>query len=146
MTALGDGGSQMNDNFKHLELRAIFFVIHSFLLLLPGHHVVIFLDNAMAVSYINQQGGTVSRFLCKLAVKIWDLCIANHIHPVSMHVSGIENVPQQKDHHHSHIRIEQQAPFTSFSCMGIPRCRCLFNHTQYEMQTILHKRGQRSSL
>lgn len=51
-----------------------------------------FFRQHIAVTYLNRQGGTVSRSLCKLEVEIWDLCIVNHIFLMARHVPGIENI------------------------------------------------------
>lgn len=66
-------------------------MIQAFLPKLSGHHIAILSDNTKAVSYVNHQGGTVSRALCKLALEIWKLCIANANHIATTHVVGTEN-------------------------------------------------------
>ena len=52
----------------------------------------IFLDNQVAVAYINQMGGTHSRQLCKLAVGFWDWCMKRQITIHAEHLPGKLNV------------------------------------------------------
>lgn len=42
-------------------------------------------------SYLNRQGGTVFHSLCRLALSLWDFCIQNSIHPISVHLPGEHN-------------------------------------------------------
>lgn len=75
-----------------LELKAVLLAIRAILPHLTGHVVAVRSDNTTAVSYINKQGGTVSRTLCKLALDIWTLCIQRNIFLVATHVPGVQNV------------------------------------------------------
>lgn len=78
-------------HINFLELQVILYAIRTFLPKLSGHQVAILSDNTTAVSYINCQGGTVSHYLCKLAIEIWKLCITNGFHISVTHVPGTEN-------------------------------------------------------
>lgn len=51
-----------------LELQAVLLGVCSFLPHLVGHLLVILSDNTMEISYMNKQGRTMSKSLCKLAV------------------------------------------------------------------------------
>lgn len=74
-----------------LELKALLLSLRSFFLHLQGHSVAIMSDNTTTISYINQQRGTVSQSLCKLAMDLWDFCLMNDIHPSATHVPGVDN-------------------------------------------------------
>lgn len=78
-------------HINKLELMVFLLALRSFVTLLQGQVVAIMSDNTTAVAYINSQGGTVSRSLCKLALQLWDFCLANNIVPTATHVPGIEN-------------------------------------------------------
>lgn len=84
-----------DDKSKHinyLELKTVLLAIHSFLRILRGRTVAIGCDNTTAVSYVNKQGGTLSRSLCHLAIDIWELCIRNDIQPIATHVPETDNI------------------------------------------------------
>ena len=44
----------------------------------PGDSVLINLDSRTAAAFINRMGGTRSKSLCKEALELWDLVLANH--------------------------------------------------------------------
>lgn len=79
------------NHINWLELKTILLAIKAFIHILKNNAVVIRSDNITAVSYVNKQGGTVSRSLCRLAMQIWTLCIDYNINPVATHVPGIDN-------------------------------------------------------
>lgn len=81
----------MLPHINKLELLTVLLAIRSFAPVLQGHSVAVLSDNTTAVSYINRQGGTVSRSLCKLALRLWDFCLANDIFPATTHVPGDNN-------------------------------------------------------
>ncbi len=51
-------------------MSAVFLALKNFLADLMGHHVLVHSDNTSVVSYINPQGGSQARPLCKLACQI----------------------------------------------------------------------------
>ena len=81
-----------------LELKAAFLATQTFV----KHpcHVQIFLDNQVAVAYINQMGATHSRQLCKLAVGFWDWCMKRQITIHAEHLPGKLNVLADYESHH----------------------------------------------
>lgn len=64
-----------------LELKTILLELRTFIIHIQGQVVAICTDNTMAMSYVNRQGGTISRTLCHLVLQIWELCIQHNIHP-----------------------------------------------------------------
>lgn len=86
--------AQWNDRGLHiniLELKTILLAITAFVLHLQNKVVAIQSDDTTAVSYVNRQGGIVSRFLCHIAMRIWHICIAHNIQLIAMHFTGIDN-------------------------------------------------------
>ena len=53
-----------------LELKAAFLAVQCYARQLHNCHIQIFLDNQVAVAYINKMGGTHSRKLCDLALEM----------------------------------------------------------------------------
>lgn len=82
---------EMHLHISVLELKAVFHAVRAFLPHLTGQVVAVRSDNTTAVSYINRQGGTVSRTLCYLALELWILCIHHDIYLVATHVPGEQN-------------------------------------------------------
>lgn len=78
-------------HINFLELKAVLLALQSFQPMLQGSTVTILSDNSTAVAYINKQGGMVSRSLCKLAIHLWDFCLASWIFPMATHVLGVNN-------------------------------------------------------
>lgn len=66
--------SLSSQHINFLELLAIFWALQRFRSHLTGK-VVQISDNMTVVSYLNKQGGMVSRSLCHLALVLWDFCI-----------------------------------------------------------------------
>lgn len=62
-------GADLDLHINVLELKAVLLAVRAFLPHLTGHVVAIRSDNTTAISYINKQGGTMSRTLCKLALE-----------------------------------------------------------------------------
>ena len=53
--------------------------------------VLLKIDNTMAVAYINNQGGTVSKELVSLTRDLWMWCLERNIHIQAQHLPGIMN-------------------------------------------------------
>jgi len=95
------------DTVQHinvLELRAVWLTLEEFLPALRGATVEVFSDNTTTVAYINKEGGTHSRQLCLLALKLLDWCQHQGISLVASHIAGVSNVLadalSRGDHHH----------------------------------------------
>ena len=67
------GGPQSDPEAVHhinwLELKAAFLAVQCFGK--QGNHIFLLMDNRVAISYINQKGGTHSQKLCSLALDLW---------------------------------------------------------------------------
>ena len=59
--------------------------------ILTGKSLLIQSDNSTAVAYINKMGGTCSRNLCYLSLKIWAMCLDNKIDIHAIHIAGKNN-------------------------------------------------------
>lgn len=59
---------------------------------LPASAALVLMDNTTALSYVNWQGGTVSRSLCHLALDLWKWYQEHRIYVVAAHVPGLQNV------------------------------------------------------
>ena len=69
-----------------------FLSLEHFLPSIKGKSICIRSDNATAVSYLNKMGGTRSRSLCYIALKIWNLLIDNSISCSAFHIAGASNI------------------------------------------------------
>lgn len=79
-----------------LGLLTIHYALHSFHLLISRSLVAILTDSTMTVAYINHQGGTVSKWLCLLTVRIWEDCTLDKIFISAGHVPDLSqrgNIP-----------------------------------------------------
>ena len=54
--------------------------------------LLILCDNTSAVNYINRMGGTKSKFLCNLALELWDYCLSHNMWLKAVYLRGSENV------------------------------------------------------
>lgn len=84
--------SLKNKHINDLELTVIYWALISFSDRLRGQTVQVLSDNTTEVAYLNRQGGTVSRSLCRLAFSVWEFCIRHSIHPVALHLPGEQNL------------------------------------------------------
>ena len=84
-----DHESQYHINL--LELTAIYFCLRSFISHLKNKSVSIFSDNLTCVYYVNKCGGTHSKYLCDLAIKIRLFLFHNDIETKVFHVAGTQN-------------------------------------------------------
>ena len=87
-------------SFNVLELQAAFFATQTFLKTRTDVHVLIYLDNTVAVQYINRMGGIQS--LAQLAVELWEWCLARKIILHAEHLPGRLNTRTDfKSRHHN---------------------------------------------
>ena len=75
-----------------LELRAVLSALQLLQFQLSGKPVLFLLDNTTAVAYLNNQGGTRSRSLLKLSLRIFQLAESLQIHLAARHITGQLNV------------------------------------------------------
>ena len=80
------------EHINVLELRAIWLTMEHFLPLLQGATVEAMTDNTTAASYINREGGTHSRKLCRLALRFLEWCDHQRINVLATHIAGVSNV------------------------------------------------------
>ena len=74
-----------------LELLAATLALKTFVKSRRGMSVLLKIDNTMAVAYINNQGGTVSKELVSLTRDLWMWCLERNIHIQAQHLPGIMN-------------------------------------------------------
>lgn len=74
-----------------LEFLAVQNVLQTFLPVLVNRTVLVISDNVTTVFYINQQGGTRFRRLCKLAIALWNWCLPHGITLQTVHIPWVEN-------------------------------------------------------
>ena len=78
-------------HINYLELKAVFLGIRS---LFPGSFPLSLLvkcDNISAVCYINNKGGTKSKSLCLLSLRLWDYCLSHNIQLRAVYYRGPDN-------------------------------------------------------
>lgn len=102
------------------------------------------------VSYINQQGGTTSRSLCELAIKIWDLCITNNIVPLAMHMSGVHSIAvdtlRRQISSIDEWELNYQFSLPIFYLWGCPDINIFMTRENSKVQELLQQGRQRSSI
>ena len=82
--------NERNEHINYLELKAAFLTIKSLAKNSHKIHLRIYMDNTVAVSYINKLGGKI-KTLHTLAKEIWCWCISKDIWLSAAHVPGIDN-------------------------------------------------------
>ena len=78
-------------HINSLELLAATLAVKTFLKKASGISVLLQLDNATAVAYINNIGGTVSSQLTELAKELWMWALDRNITLVAQHIPGVSN-------------------------------------------------------
>ena len=78
-------------HINRLELLAVFLAIKSFFPSYDHISLLVLCDNTPTVNYINKMGGTRSRFLCSLSLKIWKYCLDHNIWLKAVYLPGEEN-------------------------------------------------------
>lgn len=71
-----------------LELTAVQNALLSFLPAVRGKDVQVATDSMAMKYYLNKQGGTGSRALCKLLMSLWDWCVHNRVWISAIHIPG----------------------------------------------------------
>ena len=74
-----------------LELKAGFLAIQTFTTGQTNIHVLMYMDNRVAIAYLNKMGGVASQVLCKLAIEIWEWCLGRNITMHAEHLPGVMN-------------------------------------------------------
>ena len=59
--------------------------------------ILLRMDNTMAVAYVNNLGGTVSKHLASLARDLWMWCLQRDIHLVAQHLPGRLNITAEEE-------------------------------------------------
>ena len=78
-------------HINSLELLAATLAVKTFLKKASGISVLLQLDNATAVAYINNMGGTVSSQLTELAKELWMWALDRNLTLVAQHIPGLSN-------------------------------------------------------
>lgn len=90
------GNSWSQEEAKHhmnwLELKGAFLALQCFAKGYQRAHILLRMDNHVAISYINKRGGTRSRALCDLALHLWEWCLKRTITVEALHLPGVQNV------------------------------------------------------
>ena len=77
-------------HINYLELKAGFLSIKHFCKNTKNCHIQLYMDNTVAVTYINKMGGN-TKALNDLTRQIWHWCIVKDIWISACHVAGVEN-------------------------------------------------------
>ena len=103
-TKIATGGpwskGESTAHINWLELKAAFLAVQCYARQLHNCHIQIFLDNRVAVAYINKMGGTHSRKLCDLALEMWEWCIERRLTVHAEHLLGKFNVTADFESRH----------------------------------------------
>ena len=84
-------GPEAAHHINWLELKAAFLAVQSFVKQ-ESCHILLLMDSRVAISYINQKGGTHSHRLCQLALDLWMWCVDRNITLHAEHLPGKLNV------------------------------------------------------
>lgn len=102
----------INNNINYLELLTIYLGMKCFLKLLCGKHVKKCSDNATAVAYINNFGGTKSVICNAIATDIWTLAYDNDVWCTCL--PGIDNITADRESRLVHDETEWMLNKTIF--------------------------------
>ena len=78
--------------YKHLEMKAIVLALAAFLPQLLGQCLVVMSDNATVVTYLRNQGGTVSRVVCHMAAEVVLWTERHSVSLLARYIPGRKNV------------------------------------------------------
>lgn len=78
-------------HINYLELKAAFLALQAFAQETIDLHIQLFMDNRMAVAYLNRMGGTHSQLLCDMAKAVWEWCLERAITVHAEHLAGSSN-------------------------------------------------------
>ena len=84
-------GPEAAHHINWLELKAAFLAVQ-FFVKQENCHILLLMDSRVAISYINQKGGTHSHRLCQLALDLWMWCVDRNITLHVEHLPGNLNV------------------------------------------------------
>ena len=62
-----------------LGMKAALLALQTFASAKKNIHILLLLDNSLAIAYINHNGGTHSKVLSDLALEIWEWCLTRRI-------------------------------------------------------------------
>ena len=79
-------------HINYLELKAVFLGIKALFPHSSPISLLILCDHTPTVNYINNMGGTKSRFLCSLTLEIWDYCLSHNIWLKASYLPGLYNI------------------------------------------------------
>ena len=91
---------ESQNHISWLELMAAFLAVQCFARYHQHCHIQIYMDNTVAIAYINQMGGTHSRKLCHLALQFWDWCLHKNVTIHAEHIPGRVNVIADHESRH----------------------------------------------
>lgn len=74
-----------------LELIAIKFALKALSDRLQNKHILVLSDSSTAVCYVQNMGGICSLLCNKVAIEIWEFCVANKIWLSCAHIAGVKN-------------------------------------------------------
>lgn len=78
-------------HINYLELKAAFVCVNHFCSTKSDIHVKVFMDNMVAVNYINKMGGRMQT-LNELFRQLWFWCKNRHMWLTACHLQGVENI------------------------------------------------------
>ena len=91
---------ESQSHINMLELKAAFLAIQSFLKEQEAVNVLVRLDNRTAIAYLNRMGSSSLTPLCRLAIQVWDWCLARQIVLRAEYLPGIENTTADWESRH----------------------------------------------
>ena len=89
--------AERREHINFLELKAVFLALQTFITQQRGQHVMLLVDNTTAIAYLNHQGGTCSRKLSDLAIKIWGWALDSGLTLHAEHIPGVLNVAADRE-------------------------------------------------
>ena len=84
-------------HINELELLEALYALQVYTVDLTSISIRLYMDNSTAVAYVNYCGGTVSRDLCDVALKISHLCESRDISIQAVYLPGILNVEEDAE-------------------------------------------------
>ena len=93
--------SEVGDHINLLELKAVGLALQSFVSNQKNKHILIRMDNRVAIAYVNAKGGTRSKALNQEALEIWGWCLKRNLTIQAEHVPGILNTEADFESRHS---------------------------------------------
>ena len=91
---------ESQSHINMLELKAAFLAIQSFLKEQEAVNVLVRLDSRTAIAYLNRIGSSSLTPLCRLAIQVWDWCLARQIVLRAEYLPGVENTTADWESRH----------------------------------------------